>query len=160
MDFVLIGLGIILMIIGLIGCVLPFLPGPPLNYTGLLLLHFTSTHHFSINFLVFWAIVTAVVYGLDLIVPVWGTKKFGGSKYGVWGSIIGLLAGFLFFPPFGIIVGPFVGAVIGELIAGKDSGAALKSGFGSFVGFITGTVLKLIASGMMTWYFVKELLIG
>ncbi|GAB1452462.1 DUF456 domain-containing protein [Draconibacterium sp.] len=160
MDFVLIGLGIILMIIGLIGCVLPFLPGPPLNYTGLLLLHFTSTHHFSINFLVFWAIVTAVVYGLDLIIPVWGTKKFGGSKYGVWGSIIGLLAGFLFFPPFGIIVGPFVGAVIGELIAGKDSGAALKSGFGSFVGFITGTVLKLIASGMMTWYFVKELLIG
>lgn len=148
------------MIIGLIGCVLPFLPGPPLNYTGLLLLHFTSTHHFSINFLVFWAIVTAVVYGLDLIIPVWGTKKFGGSKYGVWGSIIGLLAGFLFFPPFGIIVGPFVGAVIGELIAGKDSGAALKSGFGSFVGFITGTVLKLIASGMMTWYFVKELLIG
>jgi uncharacterized protein YqgC (DUF456 family) len=160
MDFVLIGLGIILMIIGLIGCVLPFLPGPPLNYTGLLLLHFTSTHHFSINFLVFWAIVTAVVYGLDLIIPVWGTKKFGGSKYGVWGSIIGLLAGFLFFPPFGIILGPFVGAVIGELIAGKDSGAALKSGFGSFVGFITGTVLKLIASGMMTWYFVKELLIG
>jgi hypothetical protein len=66
----------------------------------------------------------------------------------------------LFFPPFGIIVGPFAGAVIGELIAGKDSGAALKSGFGSFAGFITGTVLKLIASGMMTWYFVKELITG
>ncbi len=158
MDFVLIGFGIILMLIGLIGCVLPFVPGPPLNYVGLLLLHFTGRYHFSAEFLVLWAIITAVVYGLDLIIPVWGTKKFGGSKYGIWGSVIGLLAGFLFFPPFGIIIGPFAGAVVGELIAGKDSGAALKSGFGSFVGFITGTVLKLIVSGMMTWYFVKELI--
>lgn len=160
MDFVLIGFGIILITIGIIGCVLPFLPGPPLNYMGLLLLHFTSGYQFSTNFLFTWAIVTVFVYGLDLVIPIWGTKKFGGSKYGVWGSVIGLLAGFLFFPPFGIIVGPFFGAVIGELIAGKDSGAALKSGFGSFVGFIAGTVLKLIASGMMTWYFFKELITG
>ncbi len=160
MDYVLIGFGIILMFIGIIGCVLPFLPGPPLNYIGLLLLHFTGRYHFATDFLVIWAIITAVVYGLDLIIPVWGTKKFGGSKFGIWGSVFGLLAGFLFFPPFGIIIGPFVGAVIGELIAGKDSGAALKSGFGSFVGFITGTVLKLVVSGMMTWYFVKELING
>ncbi len=160
MDFVLIGFGIILMTVGIIGCVLPLLPGPPLNYIGLLLLHFTGRYNFSTEFLVLWAIITAVVYGVDLLIPVWGTKKFGGSKYGIWGSIIGLLAGFLFFPPFGIIIGPFAGAVIGELIAGKDSGAALKSGFGSFVGFFTGTVLKLVASGMMTWYFAKELITG
>lgn len=160
MDFVLIGFGIILMTVGIIGCVLPLLPGPPLNYIGLLLLHFTGRYHFSTEFLVLWAIITAVVYGVDLLIPVWGTKKFGGSKYGIWGSIIGLLAGFLFFPPFGIIIGPFAGAVIGELIAGKDSGAALKSGFGSFVGFFTGTVFKLVASGMMTWYFAKELITG
>ncbi len=160
MDIVLISLGIILMIIGIIGCILPFLPGPPLNYIGLLLLHFTGKYHFSTDFLVVWAIITAFVYGLDLIIPVWGTKKFGGSKYGIWGSVIGLLAGFLFFPPFGIVIGPFVGAVIGELIAGKNSGAALKSGFGSFVGFISGTILKLVASGMMTWYFAKELITG
>lgn len=160
MDLVLIGLGIILMIIGIIGCVLPFLPGPPLNYIGLLLLHFTERYQFSTEFLVFWAIITAIVYGLDLVIPVWGTKKFGGSKYGIWGSVIGLLAGFFFFPPLGIIIGPFAGAVIGELFAGKDSGAALKSGFGSFVGFITGTVLKIAASGVMTWYFVKQLIIS
>jgi hypothetical protein len=160
MDIVLIGFGIILMITGIIGCVLPFLPGPPLNYTGLLLLHFTDRYHFSNEFLVLWAIITAVVYGMDLVIPVWGTKKFGGSKYGIWGSVTGLLAGFLFFSPFGIIIGSFVGAVIGELFAGKDSGAALKSGFGSFAGFVAGTVLKLIASGMMTWYFVKELIVG
>jgi uncharacterized protein YqgC (DUF456 family) len=160
MDLVLIGFGIIFMITGIIGCVLPFLPGPPLNYIGLLLLHFTERYQFSTEFLVFWAIITAIVYGLDLVIPVWGTKKFGGSKYGIWGSVIGLLAGFFFFPPLGIIIGPFAGAVIGELFAGKDSGAALKSGFGSFVGFITGTVLKIAASGVMTWYFVKQLIIS
>jgi uncharacterized protein YqgC (DUF456 family) len=160
MDYFLIGLGIILMITGIAGCVLPFIPGPPLNFLGLLLLHLTSGFQFSTEFLILWAIITAVVYGLDLIIPVWGTKKFGGSKRGVWGSIIGLVVGMFFFPPFGLIIGPFAGAVIGELTAGKESKAALKSGFGSFVGFISGTVLKLIASGMMTWYFVKELITG
>ncbi len=139
---------------------LPIIPGPPLNYMSLLLLHFTEKYQFSTNFLVLWAIVTIVVYGLDYIIPAWGTKKFGGSKRGVWGSIIGLIIGLFFFPPFGIIIGPFAGAVIGELTAGKDSGAALKSGFGSFLGFLLGTLLKLITSGMMTWYFFRELIIS
>lgn len=157
MDYILIALGLVFTIAGILGCILPFIPGPPLNYFGLILLHFTAKYQFQMDFIVLWAIVTAFVYGLDIVIPVWGTKKFGGSKRGVWGSVIGLVAGFLLFPPFGIIIGPFAGAVIGELTAGKDSGAALKSGFGSFVGFITGTVLKLVTSGMMTWYFFKEL---
>ncbi len=160
MDYVLIGLGIILLITGILGCVLPVIPGPPLNYLGLLLLHLTERYQFSTKFMVIWAIVTGVVYALDYVIPVWGTKKFGGSKRGVWGSIIGLVVGLFFFPPFGIIIGPFAGAVIGELSVGKDSGAALKSGFGSFIGFLLGTLLKLIASGMMTWYFFKELIIA
>ena len=153
-------LGIILTITGILGCVLPFMPGPPLNYAAILLLHFTSGFQFSNRFLIVWAIVTVAVVVLDYIIPVWGTKKFGGSKQGVWGSVIGLIAGMFFFPPLGIIIGPFIGAFAGELIAGKNSKDALKSGFGSFVGFITGTVLKLIVSGMMTWYFVKELITG
>lgn len=160
MDYVLIGLGIILIISGILGCVLPVIPGPPLSYIGLLLLHFTERYQFTPRFLIIWAIVTAVVYALDYIIPAWGTKKFGGSKRGVWGSIIGLVIGLFFFPPFGIIIGPFVGAVIGELTAGKDSGAALKSGFGSFLGFLAGTLLKLITSGMMTWYFFRELFVS
>lgn len=101
MDFVLIGLGIIFMITGIIGCVLPFLPGPPLNYIGLLLLHFTGRYQFSTEFLVFWAIITAVVNGLDLVIPVWGTKKFGGSKYGIWGSIKWVTCRFFLFSSFG-----------------------------------------------------------
>jgi uncharacterized protein YqgC (DUF456 family) len=160
MDYVLIGLGILLMAVGILGCVLPFLPGPPLNYIGLLMLHFTSGYQFSNRFLLIWAMVTVTVFTLDYIIPVWGTKKFGGSKRGIWGSVIGLVAGLFFFPPFGIIIGPFFGAVIGELSAGKDSGTALKAGFGSFVGFVAGTFLKLVASGMMTWYFFRELFLG
>lgn len=158
MDALLIGLGIIFMIAGILGCVLPLIPGPPLNYIGLLLLHFTEKYSFSTRFLIIWAIITAVVYALDFIIPAWGTKKFGGSKRGVWGSVIGLVLGLFMFPPFGIIIGPFAGAVIGELTSGKDSGTALKSGFGSFIGFLAGTLIKLIASGMMTWYFAKELI--
>ena len=160
MDYVLIGLGIILMITGLLGCILPILPGPPLSYLGLLTLHFTERYEFSGSFLVLWGLITAFVYGLDYVIPVWGTKKFGGSKRGVWGSIIGMVIGFFFFPPLGIIFGPFFGAVIGEFSAGKDSLAAFKSGFGSFIGFFTGTILKIIASGTMTYYFGKELFVG
>lgn len=159
MDYVLISIGIIFIIGGLLGCILPIIPGPPLSYVGLILLQLSEKYQFSTRFLIIWAVITAVVYALDYIIPAWGTKKFGGSKRGVWGSIIGLLIGLFFFPPFGIIIGPFVGAVVGELTAGKDSGAALKSGFGSFMGFLTGTLLKLITSGMMTWYFFKELIV-
>jgi uncharacterized protein YqgC (DUF456 family) len=158
MDTFLIITGIILLLAGLAGCVLPALPGPPLSYIALLLLHFTGRYQFSNKFLIIWLIITAVVVILDYLVPVWGAKKFGASKRGVWGSIIGLLLGFFIFPPFGIILGPFLGAVIGEMSSGKETGAALKAGFGSFAGFIAGTLLKLVASGMMTWYFFKELI--
>ena len=159
MDYLLIAFGIIFIISGVLGGVLPILPGPPLSYIGLLLLHFTERYQFSSKFLIIWGIITVVVYTLDYIIPALGTKKFGGSKRGVWGSMIGLIIGLIFFGPFGIIIGPFVGAVVGELTAGKDSSAALKSGFGSFIGFLLGTLLKLITSGIMTWYFFKELIV-
>lgn len=157
MDYLLIGLGIILVIGGILGSILPFLPGPPLSYGGLLLLHFTEDHQFTSRFLIIWAVVTAVTYLIDYFIPIWGTKRFGGSRQGIWGSIIGLIAGIFFFPPFGIIIGPFAGAVIGELVAGKTHSAAFRSGFGSFVGFLLGTLIQLIAAGMMAWYFAKEL---
>ena len=157
MDYILIGVGIVMMISGILGGVLPVLPGPPLSYIGLLLLHFTERYQFSPRFLIIWAFITVLVYALDYVIPVWGTKRYGGSKRGVWGSIIGLVIGLFFFPPFGIFIGPFAGAVLGELSSGKDSGAALRSGFGSFAGFLTGTILKLITSGLMTWYFFREL---
>ncbi len=160
MDYVLIALGLFFLFAGIIGCILPIIPGPPLNYVGLLLLHFTERYQFSEKFLVTWAIITAAVYAFDYVVPAWGTKKFGGSKRGVWGSVIGLIVGLFFFPPLSIIIGPFVGAVVGELSGGKDSTTAFKSGFGAFLGFLAGTLLKLITSGFMTWYFVEKLVAG
>ena len=156
MDIFLIILGAICLLIGILGCVLPVLPGVPLAYCGLLLLHATDKVQFSWQFLVIWAVVTVVVQVLDSVVPIWGTKKFGGSKMGVWGSTIGLLVG-LFFGPWGIVLGPFLGAVVFELIDGKNTRLALKAGWGSFVGLMTGTILKLICCGLMTYYFIAEL---
>lgn len=180
MDIVLIILGAICLLVGIIGCVAPVLPGVPLSYLGLLLLHWTERVQFSWQFLVIWAVVVVVIQVLDYFIPAWGTKKFGGSKWGVWGSTIGLLVG-LFMGPMGIVIGPFVGAVVGELIyfnrhpqttihptetslnnAEKNKNThlnkALRAGFGSFIGLLTGTVLKLICCGMMVFYFVKELI--
>ena len=158
MDYLLIAFGILFIISGILGSILPVLPGPPLSYVGLLLLHFTSRHEFSPRFLITWGLITAVVYVLDYLIPIWGTQKAGGSKRGVWGSTIGLVIGLVLFPPFGIIIGPFVGAVLGELSGGKQSKEALRSGIGSFVGFLLGTLLKLIVSGMMAWYFFARLI--
>jgi uncharacterized protein YqgC (DUF456 family) len=157
MDYFLIGLGILLLLLGILGAILPVLPGPPLNYAALLLLHFTERYQFSLRFLLVWAVVTIVVSLLDYVIPIWGTKKFGGSKRGIWGSVIGLVAGILFFPPWGILIGPVVGAVVGEFTAGKSQREALRSGLGSFVGFVAGTLLKLIVSGMMAWQFFAKL---
>jgi len=158
MDYLLIILGACCILIGIAGSVLPVLPGPPLSYVGLLLLHFTDKYQFSTKFMIIWAAVSVVVFLLDQFIPVWGTKKFGGSKQGVWGSVIGLLVGMIFLGPLGIIIGPFLGAVAGELIAGKRSSHALQSGIGALLGFLAGTILKLIVSGMMCWYFMAKLI--
>ena len=170
MDVILIILGAICLLLGLIGCVAPVLPGVPLSYLGLLLLHWTDRAQFSWQFLTIWAVVVIVIQVLDYFIPAWGTKKFGGSKYGGWGSTIGLFVG-LFMGPWGIIVGPFVGAVLGELLyfnrhpqdrieqaENTNFNRALRAGFGSFIGLLTGTILKLICCGMMVFYFVKELI--
>ncbi len=159
MDYLLIILGALCLLVGLAGAVLPVLPGPPLSYLGILLLHWTARYQFSSKFLLIWAAITIVVFMLDQVIPVWGTKKFGGSKQGVWGSVIGLLIGLIFFPPFGILIGSFAGAVAGELVAGKQSQQALRSGVGSLMGFVAGTTLKLIVSGMLCWYFIQKLIV-
>jgi uncharacterized protein YqgC (DUF456 family) len=153
MDVVWLVLGVLLMAGGLVGCVLPFLPGPPLCYLALLIQQLQSDPPYTTKFLVIWVVVTAVVTGLDYVIPIYGTKKFGGTRYGMWGCVIGLIAG-LWFGPFGIILGPFVGALIGELIANRSSDQALRAAFGSFAGFLAGTLLKLIACFVMIYYFI------
>ena len=146
--------GIILMLLGLAGCVLPFLPGPPLCFIALLIQQWADPKPFTSKFLWIWAAIAVVVTALDYIIPQYGTKRFGGSKYGVWGCTIGLIAGF-WMGPLGIIIGPFVGAFVGEILANQDSATALRSAFGSFVGFLLGTLLKLVVCLVMAWYFFE-----
>lgn len=157
MDIFLIILAGICMIVGLLGSVLPVLPGVPISYMGILLLHFTHKYQFSSSFLIIWGSITIAVMLLDTVLPVFTTKKFGGSKAGVRGSVAGMLIG-LFLGPWGIITGPFLGALIGELLAGKQTRPAIKAALGSFAGFLIGTLSKLIVSAMMLYYFVHTLI--
>jgi len=158
-DILLLSAGIIMMMCGLLGCVLPVLPGPPLSYAGLLLLHFSKYAQFSPRFLVMFGAVTVIVTVLDYVVPLWGTKKFGGSKAGIWGATAGLVIGIFVLPPIGVIIGPFAGAVIGEAITGKKSSEALRAGFGSLMGFLMGVGIKLVASAVMSYHFIKALIV-
>jgi uncharacterized protein YqgC (DUF456 family) len=158
-DYLLTALGGILMIVGILGCILPVLPGPPLSYAGLLALHFTKYADFSSTFLITWGCVTIIVTALDYVVPIWGTKKFGGSKSGMWGAGIGLVIGIFLLPPLGIIIGPFAGAVIGEALTGKNTSDSFRAGLGSFLGLLVGVGIKLASSIIMTFYFVKELIV-
>lgn len=156
MDIFLLILASFFILIGFIGCIVPVLPGPPLSYLGLLFIHFTSWVDVSLSSLWWLAFFALFVTVLDYVVPIIGTKKLGGSKYGQWGATIGLLIG-LFFSPFGIIIGPFAGAMVGELSYGRTTNEALKSAFGSFVGFLVGTFAKLVVSGAITYVFVSEI---
>lgn len=157
MDIVWTVFGGILMLAGIIGCLLPFLPGPPLSYLGLLLLQIKETAPFTTKFLIIWAVIVIAITVMDYLVPIYGTKRFGGTKFGLWGCAIGLVAGF-WFGPIGIIAGPFLGALLGEWLGNRDSDQAFRAAIGSFVGFLFGTVLKLIASGIMTYYFIVSLI--
>jgi uncharacterized protein len=169
MDIALLIIGFILILAGIVGCILPVIPGPPLSFAGLLLLHFTSYVDLTAFTLIITALAAIVVTVLDYIIPVWGTKKAGGSKWGTRGSGIGLIIG-LFFSPIGIFVGPFLGALLGELLfhfTKKNDDPknikikkSLKAAFGSFVGIMFGIVVKIIVSCFIAFIFVKEAIIG
>ncbi len=154
MEIILIITAFTCIVVGIIGSVLPVLPGVPLSYAGILLLHFTEKVQFSIPFLILWLVLVILVQLLDYYVPIWGTRKFGGSKRGVWGCAIGMVVG-LFFGPWGIVLGPFVGAIVGELFGGKQTQAAIKAGFGSFIGFLLGIVSKLVVGGFLLYYAIE-----
>jgi uncharacterized protein YqgC (DUF456 family) len=156
MDIALLVIAFLCMVVGIIGCIVPGLPGVPVAYAGLWIAQATEKVDFSWQMLLVWAIVTIVVSVLDYVVPAWGTKKFGGTRYGVWGSTIGVFAG-LFFGAAGVIIGPLAGAVIGELVGGKEIAEALKAGWGSFIGLLFGTILKLVCCGLMTVALIQAI---
>ena len=158
LPVILIILGIVMIILGIIGCFIPVIPGPPLNYIALILVSLAKDWEpFTARFLIIWAIITVAVTLLDYVVPACGAKKYGASRIGILGSILGMLIGLIFFPPWGMLPGAFLGALVAELLVGKKSDAAFKASFGVFVGTIFGVGLKLVASGSMTFYFFKAL---
>jgi uncharacterized protein YqgC (DUF456 family) len=156
MDLVWIVIGVVLMLAGLAGCVLPFLPGPPLCFIALIVQQLKEEPPFTSKFLWIWTGITILVVILEYVIPVYGTKMYGGTRYGIWGCTIGLLLGF-WFGPLGIIIGPFVGALVGEMIGNANSGLAFRAAIGSFIGFLAGTLLKLIACFVMIYYFIVSL---
>jgi uncharacterized protein YqgC (DUF456 family) len=155
---ILILLGIIFIIIGIFGCIIPGIAGPPFSFLALICLSIAKKWEpFSVKFLIVMGVLTVVVQGLDYLLPAIGAKKFGATRYGFWGAIIGMLLGIIYIPPLGIIIGAFLGALLGEIIAGKKAYEALKAGWGVFVGVLAGMLLKLTAAGIMTFYFIKAL---
>lgn len=160
MNIVIDILAILLGVIGVLGSVLPILPGPPLSWAGLLLLFFWGDGTMTLRFLLIWAGITVLVSILDYVVPSYFTKITGGSKAAARFSFLGMMIGIIFFPPWGMIIGAFLGALLGELLYNKKEGglsASLKPAFGSFLGFLFGTGLKLTSSGIMLYYLFRYL---
>jgi uncharacterized protein YqgC (DUF456 family) len=165
MDLLLLIIAFALMVLGVFGSFLPVLPGPSLSWVGLVLLYFTNAVPANYWILGISFFITVVVSVLDYIIPAKGTQKFGGSSYGIWGTNIGLIVGILAPIPFGFIIGPFVGAFVGELLYDyKDHGRAFKAATGSFVGFLASSFMKFVLCMMylglffwIVWQYKSEL---
>ncbi|QTE22157.1 DUF456 domain-containing protein [Polaribacter cellanae] len=157
MDILLLFIGFLLVLLGIIGSFLPILPGPLTGWIGLLVLHLTSVIPMNCNFLGITLGIAVLIWVLDYIIPAIGTKRFGGSKYGVYGTTIGLIVG-LFTPiPFGILIGAFFGALIGELFYNsKDTNRAIKASFGSFIGLLASATIKFsVAVVFVVLFLIK-----
>jgi uncharacterized protein len=145
----------VLSLAGIIGCIAPGLPGPPLNYAALLLVQY-QYKPFTTTFIIIWTVIIVLTAVMDYFVPVWFAKKYGASKYGVWGSIVGMVVG-IFFTPVGMVLGMLIGAIVGEMMGGSDSVTAVKSGIATFFGTMLSIGLKLVVSVVISVYLFMEL---
>jgi uncharacterized protein YqgC (DUF456 family) len=158
LETIAITIGVVLVLLGIAGCLLPILPGPPLSFIGLLLLALANRFLPPLTpaLMIGMAILTIAVTVADYIIPLLGAKRYGASKWGIWGSVIGMAVG-IFFSPFGMVLGALIGAVVAEWLVQKEKGRALRAGWGVFIGSLLGTALKLGVSGMMAYYFIRGL---
>ncbi len=170
MEYLIYLLAAIFIIVGIVGDVVPGLPGVPISYAAMLLIHFFTGISYPNETLVIYGIICVAITIIDYFVPIWGTKKFGGTRAGVRGSTIGLVIGVVVLPilgivigPFGlvgILAGPFIGAYIGEKMSGVDDKLAWRSAFGSFVGFVAGTLLKVVYSIIIGFVVIKDIIVS
>lgn len=145
-------------IIGLLGAIIPVLPGTLLSLAGLILAYFTDGSEITVNMLIIWSIISVFVVILDYILPGYFSKRFGGTKSGITGATVGVILG-MFFGPVGIIFGPFIGAVAGELLGNNLSfDKAIVVGFGSLLSFFVGTGFKLIVGCLLLFYIIKDII--
>lgn len=156
MDLLLTAIGGILMIVGILGSFLPVLPGVPVSWLGLLVLHLSPSVPMNYWFLGITFIIAAFIYILNLIIPAMGTKKYGGSRTGMIGATIGLIIGLLTPIPFGIFIGAFIGAFVGEIINKSDRKSALKAAYGSFIGLLASSFMEfIVACGFLILFLYK-----
>ncbi len=147
-------LAIILFIAGLVGTILPILPGGILIYAGMLLYGFmTQFTTLDLNFFLIQGVVLAFLFFVDYFASALGTRHFGGSKQAAWGAITGTILGVIFLGPLGIVLGPFIGAVGAELIRGAAVKKAFSVGVGTLIGILGGTVIKIGTEVAMIIYF-------
>lgn len=159
MEWILISIGFIFLVAGILGSIVPIVPGPPLAYLSLLFMEGARTgDQFSTTFLVTMAGVSILAALIDNILPLVGAKIYGASKSGIWGAVIGLLLGAWFFPPLGMILGVLVGAIVGEIGAGKSFRRAWKAGLATFIGNLAAVMIKLGFCFVISYYFIAELL--
>lgn len=146
-------LAIILTTVGMIGAIVPALPGPPLSLAGLAIIYWFIPGSISTPLLITMIILTVVAAVLDYLAPILLTRVGGGSKQAVLCTTLGLMVG-LFFMPMGLILGPLVGAFVGEYSNSQRLGKALWVAFLSFLSFLFTTVIKVILTAVMTYYMV------
>jgi uncharacterized protein YqgC (DUF456 family) len=148
----------VLMAAGLLGIFLPILPGVPLAWLGLFIYAIgTGFDRISILTTVVFFILMLLSLLLDLLAPMLGASKYRASRYGIIGAFIGLMIGIIAFGFWGIIVGPFAGAFLGELITRRPPKQALRSALGAFLGFIAGSLVKTILVLIMLGFFIASL---
>lgn len=145
------------LVLGLIGAILPIIPGPIMSYVALLALYLSTDIYVSINEIIIYGFVTALVFFSDYILQFLGVQKLGGQKNALLGTVLGILIG-LFFAPMGLILGPFFGAFLGALIDKKEQNQAIRIAFGALLGFIFGTFLKLTYSTYIIYIVIHKLL--
>tara|TARA_Y100000994_G_C15702465_1_gene445725 strand:- start:4863 stop:5342 length:480 start_codon:yes stop_codon:yes gene_type:complete len=156
MELFVIIIALLLLLVGLFGAILPILPGPIISYIGLLIFYFFTDLNLSSNELFIYSIVTILVFFSDYMLQFIGVKKFGGEKFSMYGTFLGILVG-LFFPPIGLVLGPFLGALIGAFVDNKERGKAIGIAIGALVGFVFGTILKIIYSLYILYIVINKL---
>ena len=168
LDILLIVIAVVLLVVGIIGCFVPILPGPPIAYGGLLAVFFVSYCEMHLSTLLILGVIMIVVTVLDFLVPSWATKKFGGTKWGSRGAAIGVLLSLIGSAWWAIFIAPFAGAFIGELLYLKKEDQKIKgnmkgvwkASFGAFLGMMCGIILKLSYCCFLLFFIVMELIMG